>query len=121
MTTEVKKEIQDGWSDDRLIYYYSNKAFGLSATCKTVYLGEAEVIKRALETKQLPPNLDPLQEEALNYVLKCREELKDGEFQPKKSSAIRGRHTRDFKRREAGIRQSALRKAISSRLSKQPK
>jgi len=121
MITEVKKEIQDSWSEDGLIYYYSGRAFGLTVNCATICLGDAEVIKKALPTKQLPTDLHPLQGEALNYVLECREEQKDGEFEPKKRSPIRGRHTRDFKRREKSIRQFAVRQAISGRLFKQPK
>jgi len=113
MTTEVKKEIQDGWTEDGLIYYYSGKAFGLTENCETICLGDAEAIKKALETKTLPDDSTPLQEEALNYVLEVREELKDGEFELKKRSPIRSRHTRDFKRREASIRHATIRKRLA--------
>jgi len=118
MTTEVKKEIQDGWSEDGQYYIYSGRAFGLTVNCETICLGDAEVIKKAIATKQLPTDLHPLQEEALNYILECREEQKDGEFEPKKRSLIRGGHTRDFKRREASIRRDAFRKAIPMRPTK---
>jgi hypothetical protein len=114
MTTEVEQESQDGWSEDGQIYYFSGKAFGLNINCDTIYLGEAEVIKRALETKQLPKDLDPLQEEALKYVLDYRE-VKEYGNQPKteRASNFRGRPVRDFKHRVQTSQRATASKRIA--------
>lgn len=118
MTTATKKETQDGFSEDGQIYYYSGKAFGLTEDLRTIRLGDVETIKKALKDKLIPKGLGPKQREVFIYVLNFREGVKDGEFQPKKRNPVRGRVTRDFKRREASIRQSAFRKAIPVRLLK---
>jgi len=42
MTTEVKKEIQDGWSEDGQYYIYSGRVFGLTENLRTVYFGKVD-------------------------------------------------------------------------------
>lgn len=115
----------EGWSDCGQIFYYSGKAFGIAEMgkeLKTIYLGKAEEISNALETKVLPENATPIQREALLEILNYREEHKDDRrAATTKRSPVRSRPSRDFKRREAHIRQTALKKTLPVRSSRRKK
>jgi hypothetical protein len=118
-------DMADGWSDCGQIFYYSGKAFGVTemgGELKTVYLGEADRIKKTLESKTLPDDATPIQREALLDILEYREEHKDDRrTAPTKRSPVRSRPSRDFKRREAHIRQTALKKTIPLRSPRRKK
>lgn len=120
-TAKMKgEENKNYWSDCGEVFFTGGMAYGLDVNLRIISLDKEDIIAQALKTNTVPKGLNPIQREALEWVINYRKENGFGEqieqtnlIAPR--SPVGSRPLRVPQHREAHPRQSAPKQRLPLR------